>query len=104
MSTSVKLSAPLLTHKGQIDTIDLKEPTAKSFIEHGEPFRVTVKDGTVNVDFFNKSMAGFLFDMTGIDVLLLQGLAAKDYMTLRTRAVDMIMGLVGDDPVPTSAA
>ena len=100
MSTSVKLSAPLLTHKGQIDTIDLKEPTAKSFIEHGEPFRVTISDGMYNVEFFNKPMAGFLYDMTGIDVLLLSALPAKDYIILRKRAANMILDVAGDDPIP----
>ena len=103
-SSTVELSQSILTHKGETKTIELKEPTAKSFIDHGEPFKVSVRDGAVNVDFNNKPMAAFLADMTGIDPVLLSGLMARDFLTLRSKAVDLIMGLTGsDDPVPTSA-
>jgi hypothetical protein len=102
---TVTLSQPLKTHGGEVTTITLKEPTAKSFFDHGEPFKVRVVNDEsgdrIELDFFNGVLKKFLADMTGLDDLVLSALRAADFMTLRTRAAHMIMGLAGTNPIAT---
>ncbi len=97
---SVTLTKPLTTHKGAVSTLELSEPTAKSFVTAGEPFKVRVKDDAISIDYDNRAMMAFLADMTGVDTLLLESLSAKDYVALRTKATNVIMGLAGsEDPL-----
>ena len=99
---TVTLSKPLKTHSGEVTTITLKEPTAKSFFDHGEPFKVRVTgddgDERVEFDFNNAVLKRFLSDMTGYDDLILSSLRASDYTALRQRAVNMIVGVAGKNP------
>lgn len=101
---TVKLSKPLKTHAGEVSTLTLQEPTARSFIEHGEPFKMKVtrddKD-EVSVDFTydNRIMSKFLSDMSGIDDILLGSLRATDFYALRTKATHIIVGLTGQSPI-----
>jgi hypothetical protein len=97
---TVKLSRPLKTHDGEVSEIKLKEPTARSFFRHGEPFKVKVLtddkgESLVDFDFNNSVYALFLADMTGLDEIVLSGLRAVDYVGLRARASHMIMGVAG---------
>ena len=99
----VTLSRPVKGHGGEVSEITLKEPTARSFFNHGEPFkvRVTVDDkgeSDVNFDFFNSVIAKFLVDMSGLDEIVLSSLRAVDYVSVRTRAAHMIMGIAGTNP------
>jgi hypothetical protein len=100
---TVTLSRPVKAHGGEVSEITLKEPLARSFFNHGEPFKVkvTVDDkGESDVDFtfFNNVIVKFLVDMTGLDDIVLSGLRAVDYVTLRTRAAHMIIGVAGANP------
>jgi hypothetical protein len=100
---TVKLSRPLKTHGGEVSEITLKEPLARSFFNHGEPFKVKVLtddkgESLVDFDFFNNVIAKFLVDMTGLDDLVLSSLRAVDYMSVRTRAAHMIIGVAGNSP------
>jgi len=101
---TVKLSRPLKTHAGEVSEITLKEPTARSFFSHGEPFKVRVLsddkgESLVDFDFFNSVFAKFLTDMTGLDDIVLSSLRAVDYVSLRTRAAHMIIGVAGQNPI-----
>ena len=92
MSTIVKLSKPLTTHKGEVTEIELNEPTARSFVRHGEPFKTRTVNGEGEIDFANKEMMAFLADMSGIDAIILEALPAVDYFALRNAAVLLIWG------------
>ena len=101
---SVTLSKPLKTHDGEKSVIILKEPKAKLFFDHGEPFKAKVttdqNDKTnIEFDYNNPIMARFMAAMSGIDDLILGDLTASDYLTLRVKATYFIMGMVGADPI-----
>jgi hypothetical protein len=103
---AVKLSRPVKTHDGETSEIKLKEPTARSFFTHGEPFKVKVTtddkgESQVDFDFNNAVFAKFLTDMTGLDDIVLSGLRAVDYVGLRARAAHMIIGVAGVNPTET---
>jgi hypothetical protein len=102
---TVTLSRPIKTHAGDVASITLKEPTAKSFFDHGEPFKVRVVSDEagdrIDFEFFNTVFKKFLADMTELDEIVLSGLRAVDFMTLRTRAAHMMMGIAGTNPTAT---
>ena len=102
---TITLSQPLKTHAGDVASITLKEPTAKQFFDHGEPFKARViTDDTgdrIDFEFFNSVFKKFLSDMTGLDEIVLSALRAADFMTLRSRAAQMIIGVVGTNPTAT---
>jgi hypothetical protein len=102
---TVTLSQPLKTHGGDVTSLTLKEPTAKSFFDHGEPFKVRVisddAGDRIDFEFFNGVFKKFLCDMTGLDDLILSGLRASDFMALRSRAAQMIIGVTGQNPTAT---
>jgi hypothetical protein len=67
---SFALSRPLKTHSGEVQTLTLKEPTARSFMDHGEPFTLKPRyntageqDGVTFEYTNNKALMGFLCDM-----------------------------------------
>jgi hypothetical protein len=100
---TVKLSRSLKTHGGDVNEITLKEPLARSFFNHGEPFKVKVLtddkgESLVDFEFFNNVISKFLVDMTGLDDLVLSSLRAVDYVSLRARAAHMIIGVAGANP------
>jgi hypothetical protein len=98
----VKLSKPLVTHKGEVSEIELKEPTCASFVKHADPFKITWDEaGRASYDFNSKACVGFLTDMTGYDEIILGKIAAKDFMTLRYAMVGVIMGTAGANPTST---
>jgi hypothetical protein len=103
-SVTVTLKTPINTHAGETTSIVLKEPKAKSFFEHGEPFkmRLITKDDVSRVEFdYNHKIVGlFLQDMSGIDTVLLGTVAANDYMSLCNAATNLIMGIAGSTPTP----
>lgn len=105
-TTKVKLSASIYTHDGELSELTLKAPTARSFISHGEPFKVRFITGAddaqrMEIDFDNKIMAKFLADMTveKMDDLIVGSLAAADFMLLRMSAANIILGVAGTDPL-----
>ena len=101
---SVSLDSPINTHDGEKSVIILKEPKAKLFFDHGEPFKskvTTNEKGETNIefDFNNQIMGKFLSSMSGIDDIVLSSLTASDYLALRVKATYFIMGMIGADPI-----
>ena len=103
-TTTVTLSTPIKTHNGEVSTITLKEPLARSFFDHGECFKMRVitegDDSRVEFDYNHKIFAKFLMDMTGIDDGLLGNMKASDYFLVRNAATNLIVGVAGTDPTP----
>ena|SRR5258708_35023806 len=99
---TVTLNSPIKTHDGETTSILLKEPKARSFFDHGEPFKVRViaegEKDRVEFDYDHKVLAKFLCDMTGIDELVLGTVVASDYFSLRNAATNLIMGGAGSTP------
>jgi hypothetical protein len=105
-NTTVKLSKPIKTHDGELTELTLKAPTARSFINHGEPFKVRfVTEGDdaqrMELDFNNAIIAKFLADMAveKIDDLIVGSLTATDFLLLRMSAANIILGVAGTDPL-----
>ena len=101
-SITVPLSKPIITHAGETTEIVLNEPTAGTFIKHGEPFNVRSRNGVVEFDFDNAVVSKFLSEMSGIDPILLSAVRAKDFFALRQALVSLVAGVTGDAP-PTEA-
>ena len=101
-STTVTLTSPITTHDGEKTTITLKEPKARSFFSHGEPFKMRVlTDGDkdrIEIDYSHNVFAKFLTDMTGLDEGVLGNISASDYFTLRNAATNLIIGVGGSSP------
>jgi hypothetical protein len=95
-----KLSRPIKTHNGELTELTIQEPTARAFVNYGEPFTLkTVKgdDGEpAGVSFVydnNKALMGFLVDMVveKVDDLLLQSITSSDFHRLRSLATNIIL-------------
>lgn len=97
------LSRPLKTHSGDITEITLKEPLAKSYFDHGEPYRARVisddAGDRIEIDFFNNVFKKFLSDVTGLDDIVLSGMRAADYTRLRLRVTNMLAETAGSNPI-----
>ena len=100
-----KLSRPIKTHKGgdTTDTLTLKEPTARTFVTHGNPFQIKQTDGAAEYIFDNKASMGFLASMTGHNDIELSAIAAKDFYPLRYAMAHVILVGLGENPTPPSA-
>ncbi len=98
MATTVKLSKSLQTHKGEINELELNEPTARAFFDYAEPFKMKIKDGRVEFEYNNVSTLNFMAQMSGVDMLILKDLPAKDYMAARVAVTDLILGVAGESP------
>ena len=101
-TSTVKLSSPLTTHSGPVTTITLKEPKARSFFEHGEPFKAKVQTDdagkdSIEFEYSHKVLAKFLSDMSGLDDMVLGNVVAGDYYALRNAATHLILGGAGTD-------
>ena len=93
--TVFHLSKPISTHDGEVSKLELKLPTARSFIKAGVPYSTVSEradDGTVRDEFrFNtKAMFSFLTDMTGYDDIVLASIPAVDVMPLFYTMVAML--------------
>lgn len=99
---TITLKTPLLTHSGEATTITLKEPKARSFFEHGEPFKMRIisegETDRVEFDYNHKVLGKFLMDMSGHDDMILGKVSASDYFLLRNAATNLIIGVAGSDP------
>jgi hypothetical protein len=99
------LSRPLKTHAGELTALTLQEPTARAFIEYGEPFSMKPRrdesgevDGVSFVYDNNKAFVRFLADMIveKVDDLILASLSASDFQRLRGLATNIILAGVPD--------
>ncbi len=102
MSKSVTLRKTIETHKGKLSTLEIGEVTARSFVQHGQPFKVRMHAGDFELDFDDKATMGFLADATGHDNIVLQALDARDYMACRTALAHLILGIAGESPIQPS--
>jgi hypothetical protein len=100
---TITLSRPLKTHDGEVTTLTLKEPTARAFVDFGEPFTlkpITDESGESNgVSFVfdnNKAFMRFLSNMTGVDDLLLSAMSGSDFQRIRVAAARIIVAGVQD--------
>ena len=96
--SSIKLSKRIETHKGPVSELEIGEVTARSFVQHGQPFKIRTKDGEFEIDFEDKATMGFLADATGHDALVLSALTAPDYMKARVALAHSILGIAGESP------
>ena len=105
-SQIVTLSEPLKTHDGDVTTITVNEPRAKSFFDHGEPFKTRViavegQPDQIEFEYNTAILRKFLMDMTGIDDLILGKVTARDFFALRNATTNLIMGVAGQNPTKT---
>ena len=99
MTTKFTLTSTITTHAGKTSVITLNEPKARSFVKHGEPFKLTISpDGTVVQTFDSANSIKFLSDMSGLDELVLEDLSAKDFMALRVAMSNIILSGAGENP------
>ena len=100
-----EFSKPLRTHKGDITTITLREPTARSFVNFGNPFTVKMDGDNAWFVFDNKATMGFLTDVTGLDSIVLESMSGGDFWRLRQAlANNMFAGVGGKNPTEQSGA
>lgn len=99
---TIKLSSPITTHAGEVSSITLKEPKVRSFVRHGEPFKMKYIEGKFETEYSNQAMLNFIADMSGIDANLLEDISAGDYLELRANAQRIILGLTGVTERPTN--
>ncbi len=100
---TVELSRPIMSHKGHLNKLELKEPTAGTFVRNGQPFKVRVKNGDFEIDYEDKATMGFLVECTGLDEVTLSALGARDYMKARTTLAQLVLGIAGESPTQPSA-
>lgn len=97
------LSKPLKTHKGDVSTLTLKEPTARSFVNHGEPFKVKITgEGNAEFEFFAKPSLGFLCDSTGLDEIVLSAMSGADFWRARQAMAGLMFSVMGERPTSQS--
>jgi hypothetical protein len=92
--TTYKLIKPLQTHQGEVNSLTLKYPTARSFMNHGTPFTV-IREGDednprIEFKFNTKPMFKFIADMTGLDELTLADIHGTDVMPLFWQVANML--------------
>ncbi|PWB89860.1 hypothetical protein C5688_13555 [Methylocystis sp. MitZ-2018] len=97
-SRTVPLSRELQTHKGPIKEIVLNEPTLRTFRQYGEPWKLTSNKDGHSTEFDNAALTGFLVDMSGHDVVVLETMPARDWISVRQAMVELLMGVAGDRP------
>lgn len=94
------LSRPLKTHDGEVTTLTLQEPTARAFVEYGEPFKLqslddvnSEKNRLIFVFDNNRAFMRFLTDMVTpkVDDLILSSISASDFQRLRAVAAPIIL-------------
>lgn len=101
---TVTLSRSLRTHKGDVNEITLKEPTAATFLRaKADPYRLRFYDDKVEYIFEPVPCMSFLCDMTGFDQIILEALPARDFNELRYAMVRIIRDGLGDVASPTNA-
>jgi hypothetical protein len=100
-----KLFEAIATHDGSVSELTIKAPKARTFVKHGEPFKLKPDGERLAFEFNDKSLMAFAAEMTGVDEILLGGLASSDYLRLRQEIANTILGIVPDkDPTEPSGA
>ncbi len=92
---TIKLSRPLDTHKGKVNSITLKEPSAGLLLRIGLPYRQIGamdpgKQRTLEFDFIPDRMAIYIEEMSGIDRLTLEGITAADMHQVMLTVFEMV--------------
>ena len=97
-----ELSAPITTHKGQIETLDLKMPSGRAFRKYGMPYTIVregdIENQKIEFRFVPKVMFQFISDMSGLNEMELDDLAGCDIQPLFWKVVEVI----GERPTKSS--
>lgn len=103
MAETYTLSTKIMTTKGETALLTLSSPKARSFRKYGVPFKpIRTLDGEGNVTGYSievntAALAGFLADMTGLDISDIDELEAHDFQAL----IAKVQGMIND---PTGAS
>lgn len=93
-----KLSTPIVTHKGEVNELELKAPTARAFLSYGMPFNTLTRtdpetgEQWQDIRLNPTAMFGFISDMTGFDRVVLESLNGIDVVPL----FGEVMAIVGN--------
>ena len=98
MTTTVALKQPLTTHAGTVTALAIREPVARDFIKIGKlPFRVKGAGDNAETEMDFALAAKWLSELSGIDEIILGGLARGDFLAA-IRAVNDVLVTDGADP------
>ncbi len=93
---TITLSKPLDSHQGALRTLTIKEPTARQFVSHGEPFKISLRaDGSPDIEINNKAMFAFISDLSGVDEIALEELSGSDFNKARQAVISLVLGTTG---------
>lgn len=96
MTTTITLGKAITSHQGELKSLTIREPSARQFVRHGEPFKVNIRaDGSPDIEINNKAMFAFISDLSGVDELALEDLSAADFNRARQAVISMVLGTVG---------
>ena len=89
-----KLSQPIATHDGLVSELKFKCPPAKALMKHGDPLRTYSKGvGADKIEYneYNWAAVFHIASMaTGVDEVLLQGIAATDINRLANAVIQVL--------------
>jgi hypothetical protein len=94
--TKVKLSRPLVTHKGELKELTLREPTARDFIEINKlpvRFKIDAEGGGREVMVDYETLFRWASHLTDIGVDILGTLKKRDVQSI----VEAIQEILGDE-------
>ena len=96
-TVTVKLSRVLTTHKGDINALELKEPSADPVLRHGLPWKSIVFNdpdteigSKFEIEFIPGKMAYYIEAMSGLDRETLKEVSARDMSQLFTAVLGML--------------
>jgi len=102
-TVTVRLTKPIITHKGELTEITLREPTVKSYLKAGrDPFQIRPSADGTDVTYDIPAMVAFLSDISGLDQIILEGLSARDFNTLRGQATTLAILGAGSSSDPSA--
>ena len=83
MPQAFKLSRPLKTHKGNVEEINLREPTAAQVFRFGFPFKfLTHPDNSTETVISGEVMQKYLVELSGLDAGTLGEIDPADLMDM----------------------
>jgi hypothetical protein len=100
-TATIKLSKPITTHAGLLDTLKVSTPAAKLVIQTGVPFEWRNDENDNPFVVFNDRLCmKYLSAMTGRDELELEDLSAPDWIKARNKVLVAMNKFVGANKNP----
>jgi len=93
---TLALSRPLRTHKGEVRTLVIREPTAADYIEIGRvPFDVRGENEDRRAQIDHKCAGEWVARLTDLDEIVIGGMASRDWLAMvgRINAILMNAGI-----------